>query len=276
MPQIEAGDTLVLHDHTKWASIVPNAQYPTLPPTSAETTPVRLGGWFDGETMQAPHLLIEDRGAWPGGFGPAVCGGLTLVCPTEWPQPFEEALQAPIDALKSAGFKGLVGVSAHVSSEGTCEATGWHAGWHGFHGHVWLAALGTDGVPFGDVLMGTKTPVFAHRFSVVAPVTVPPWPLEANVSSREVPLGPLTAEQQGSLFLHDVRVDMEARRLWVAGLDGLVGVARGCADVWELALARMQRVAGAVVVPEVQWRPDVGRTVPGVLGMLETVGLGVV
>jgi hypothetical protein len=105
-------------------------------------------------------------------------------------------------------------------------------------------------------------------------VTVPPWPLEANVSSQPTLLE-LTPSQQANLFLHDVRVDREAKQLWVAGLDGLIGVARGCADVWELALARMRGVAGAVQVPEVQWRPDVGGQVAGVLATLESVGMGV-
>lgn len=276
LPQIDAGDVVVLHDHTKWTSIVPNAQFPTLPIAPGEPmTPIRLGGWFDGERVVCPHLLIEDRGAWPGGFGPAVAGGLTVVRPVQWPSAFEEAVQTPVDALKSAGFKGLVGVSAKLSPEGICEATGWQAGWHGLHGHAFLAALGTEGVPFGSVLLGLDVPALAHRFTVVCPVTVPPWPLEANVSSREVPL-PLTPSQQANLFLHDVRVDREAKQLWVAGLNGLIGVARGCADVWELAQARVRGVAGSVQVPEVQWRPDVGHSVPGVLAMLESVGLPVV
>lgn len=271
---VEAGTCTVLHDCDRWGQVFPSAQYPTHPwRRDGAPSTVRLGGWWDGHQVTCPHLLLEDRGAWPGGGGPQVAGALTVVRPRVWPTLFAEALSLYADEWKSVGHRGLVQVSASMSPTGELVANGWEGGWCRLHAHAFLAALGTDGVPLGAVLVGEAEPALAHRYAVVAPVTVPPWPNLCNIPSAEVALRGVDDAVARHLFLHDVRIDREARTLWVAGLDGLVAVARGCADSLELALGRLAQVAGAVQVPERQWRMDAGHTVREVLARLEAVGL---
>jgi len=270
----KAGSLVVLHDHERWHDLFAEAVhlYPTFEPTG-EATQVRLGGWFDGQHVTCPHLLVEDWGAWAGGFGPEVPSALTLVRPDRWPDPFKDALDSLEDELKSRGCRGLVSLSARLGPDGTLERKGWESGWSTLHSHAWLAALGTQGMGLGDVLGGGE-PVLAHRFSIVAPVTTPPWPIECNVASRQVEFQ-ASPEVQRNLFLHDVRVDQGARKLYVAGLDGFVAVARGCGEVWDLAVQRLHQVVQGVVLPEKQWRPDSGAGVMPVLCSLEAAGLGV-
>jgi hypothetical protein len=235
-------------------------------PTSA----IRLGGWFTGEALVDPHLLVCDVGAWPGGLGAPVLGGMTLVRPG--PQAelgFLEELWRPfLERLKAMDFRGLVGAGLRQSADdGGVRLEGLDAGWPWLQRHAWLSEL----TNFGGVLLG-ELPIMEEgsRFTTVLPVTVPPWPVwDAPTREEPVKVEGLTPADMQQVFWHDVVVDEEHRSLRSAGLDGLLGVVRGAAFTPELARARALERAGRLRVPGKQYRPDVGMRVGEVLASLE-------
>lgn len=248
--------TVVLTDHAKWEDLFKGAPnlYGTTPHLG-DPEAVRVGAWVKGGEVFAPHLLVADMGAWPGGFGPRVEGGMTLVALSGLPPALSETI--PRRLLKD----GLV--QAHlrkVTVDGKVEVSGLQQGWHALHLHAFAAALGEQ--PLGAVLSGEE-PTLGKRYTVVVPVTVPPWPIRCNVPSAvekiEVP-GPAAAR----VLWHDVTVKGE-----VAGLDGFVGVARGSGSTLWAAQREALMVADAISVPEKQVRRDVGGGVELVLAGLE-------
>jgi hypothetical protein len=211
-----------------------------------------LGGWYDGEQVQAPHLLVADWGLWPGGLGPAVVQG---------------ALQAATDRMKSASFRGLFHFDVEEQpASGELRLRGLSAGWPGLHTQAFLA----ETLSFSKALLG-GFPVLKRKFVQVLPVTIAPWPNEKR--SVELPaeeIKGLTIQQQGQIFWLDVRIDQEARKIFSAGLDGLLCIATGCSDSTPaLARARALELAHRISIPGKQFRPDAGMLVDSVLSTLE-------
>jgi hypothetical protein len=228
---------------------------------------IRLGCWFDGEHLQAPHLLIYELGAWPGGLGAKTPGGVTLAVPDpQQDMGFLEELWRPIlERLKAQDFRGLVNADLDQSPDtGEVSLTRFEAGWPFLQTHAFLSEL--EG--FGEVLSG-GVPRLPRRFTVAIPVSIPPWP---NLDARGRPPRPvtgLTEPNMGQFFWHDVVIRQEARTIDTAGLDGLVGVARGSANTFYLARLLALGRAQQLRVEEKQFRPDVGESVPQVLATLE-------
>ncbi|GAF72142.1 unnamed protein product, partial [marine sediment metagenome] len=229
--------------------------------------PIRLGGWFDGETLLAPHLLVYDMGAWPGGLGASVPGGCTLVTPDPTQDlGFLEDLWRPIlERLKAQDFKGLVNADLKQSpNTGDVSLGGCEAGWGFLQTHAFVSEL--EGL--GEVLTGTP-PRLPRRFTVTIPVSIPPWPnLDARGRAPR-PVSGLTEPNLGQFFWHDVVIDQESRSIRTASLDGLVGIARGTADTHYLARVLAVERARQLQVDEKQFRVDAGETVPQVLASLE-------
>lgn len=235
-----------------------------------------LGGWYDGEHIQAPHLLVADQGVWTGGGGPTWLGGLTLVrlgsnqtggVGHTFPSFVGGAVRAATERLKSASFKGLFHLDVlEEPTTGELHLHGLSAGWPFLHLHAFVAELeNLDGILTGEI------PRLTHKFVTVLPVSVPPWPSEKR-SDMEigVPIEGLTSQQQGRCFFHDITVDVEAHKLRTAGLDGLLCVATGAADSTPaLARARALELAVRMQIPEKQYRGDVGLQVDAVLATLE-------
>jgi len=275
---IDEADLTVITDNRAVSKGLVGAKslFPVLggsPPPTALTR-LWVGGWFTGETFLPPHLFIEDVGLWPGGLGPAVPAGGTLIQGT----PLSPTLSAPLtdmtDDLKSRSFKGLARVAVGFTPQGAITALGWEAGWPFLHSHAFVSELPS----LSDLLMGVATPPVAP-YVVVMPVSVPPWPLKCNLSSTETFLpvavnggGPgIPREVLKSVFFHDIKVKDSG--VEVAGTDGLVGVVRGAGGRLSLAQGRALAVAGSLELPERQYRQDVSRSVEGVLGVLEVQGL---
>ena len=243
--------------------------------TDSATGAIRIGGWFTGEKLIAPHLLIVDRGAWASGIGPAVDGSLTLVrVDNEETIKNNEALVEPhLDELKSSGFRGLVQFDLNFqTSDGEPEVSAVVAGWPFLHTHAFLSEL----EDFSGLLeSGTNPPastqgLLPKKFVTVVPISRPPWPTrKARFRFDLVPIEGLTPLQMGRVFWHDVQMDTEAGRLTTAGLDGLIGVARGAADTNELALVRALEIALRIRLPEKQFRTDAARKVQSALAELE-------
>ncbi len=237
-----------------------------------------LGGWFDGERVQLPHLLVADWGAWTGGQGPWCLGGLTLVrlgglhakaggSIPGLPSIASGAVQAAVDRMKSTSFRGLFHLSMVEQPEtGEMRLGGLQCGWPWLHTQAFLAELGS----LSELLLGHETEI-GQRFVTVLPITTPPWPNEKRSEMKSgIPIEGLTPIQQGRAFWFDIRVDHEARKLRTAGLDGLLAVATGAStSTPALSRARALELAQRIVVPEKQYRADVGASVDAALCTLE-------
>lgn len=210
---------------------------------------VLVGGWFTGERFVLPHLLVLDWGLWPSGMGPLVPGGATLVQPL--PSSLSPLLEDRLDELKSANHRGLVGIGLQADPETQeLRAAGMVAGWTYLQSHLFVSDL----VGFGDLLAGLGAG-FTKRFIVGVPVTVPPFPIQCNVSSVPMAVGGLDGDDHKSIFFHDMA--MRDGNPYVAGTDGQVAVVRGSANILGLARQRALTVAGKMQLPHKQFRPDV-------------------
>lgn len=267
------GEVAVVTDVTKVAEVF--AAAPHLFRTWGSGLPaprdrLLIGGWFDGEQITAPHLLVADWGSWMGGLGAAVLGGLTLVrlgTGGDVPGFASGAAQAATMRLKSAGFRGLFHMDVEEDpTSGELSLRGMEAGWPWLHTQVFVAELES----LANVLQG-GVPVLKHRFVTGVVMSTPPWPSEKHGALEDgVPLEGLTPAQLGRAMWHDIIVDPVAGKLRTAGLDGLLGVALGASDSTpHLARARALELCGALQVPALQFRPDAGLTVDAALSTLE-------
>ena len=238
--------------------------------------PLRFGGWFHPDYgLWAPHALIVDRGAWPGGMGPVIDGALTMVRidRPDTVEMLEQLAKEKLDELKEVGFQGLVQFGLNFQTQsGEPEVDGMVAGWPFLQTHAFLSEL----EDFSGLLEATTgsakapPPLLPRKFVTVLPLSRPPWPTrKARFRFDLAPIEGLTSQQLARVFWHDVQLDPEAARLTTAGLDGLIGVIRGAADTSELALARALEVALRVRLPEKQFRSDSGRLVQPTLSELE-------
>ena len=232
----------------------------------------RAGAWFDGEFLRGHHLLVLDLGAWPGGLGPQVAGGATLIIPPlDMDMSFMDQLWEPVvGELKARGFKGLVQAGLQQSAEtGEVELHGVAAGWPWLHTHAWLSEL----TNFDRVLTGSP-PRFEQgfRYVVVLPVSVPPWPVwpvQRQALAEALPVGGLSRRDASHWFWHDVTIDEQTGEIHSAGQDGLLGVARGSGHHLELARASALGQAVKLTAPGKQLRHDVAAQTSGVLASLE-------
>lgn len=267
------GEVAVLTDVRRVSELFAAAPrlFGTLEPVGPEPCDrLCFGGWFTGESITAGHLLVADHGVQAGGLGAPVLGGVTLVRlgGASFPAAVGGALSLVQERLKVAGFRGLfLADVAEEPATGELRLHALRAGWPWLATQAFVAELGS----LREVLEG-GTPVLQRRFVTVLPVTVPPWPSEKNGKEpvAGTPIEGLTPQQQGQLFWLDMRVNKEARRLEVAGLDGLLAVATGASDSTPaLARARALELAAKLEVPGKSYRPDAGASVDAVLATLE-------
>jgi hypothetical protein len=223
---------------------------------------LRFGVWWTGSEFAAPHLLIVDRGAWPGGLGPSLDAAMTLIRLQDVPVQVAESLPQVGEVLAESSFRGLVQVDYSLE-EGKLTPTNISAGWSMLHTHLFVANLN-----FGAVLDG-DTPALPWRYQIALVLSVPPWPNLQGGRSAEAPVEGLNQKQLGQLWWHDVRLDPEQKQLLVGSLDGLLGVPLGAANSLTLAQGRCIGLAQALQVPEKRFRYDAGSRVPQALALLE-------
>ncbi len=256
------GECTVLTDDFRASRDFRGAQdiYCTIKSETPPRGPLRFGAWFDGSEFVAPHLLVVDEGAFPGGMGARCEAGLTMV-----------RLNAPLwatdglaDDLKSRGFRGLCQWGVEVTDAGVARDNTQLLGWPSLHSHAFISELDD----FGAILSGAEVRL-PQAFVVVVRITRPPWPHPVMHSPGSHPIEGLDDAQSGQVFWHDVAVDQESRTMATAGLDGMVGIARGAAASFELARAKALGIAQAVQFPEKQYRPDVGGNVRQAIALLE-------
>jgi len=234
---------------------------------SGTAGPLAVGGWFSGEEVVpgTEHFLVRDLGLWPGGMGPRMVGGMTLI--RTIPNAFRGLWRTHLDRMKSESFRGLFSVDVVVDQEtGMVEAGQLSAGWDFLHTHAFVSDLGN----LGELLEGSRGHLMSE-YVVALPVTMPPFPCLGNVNAAEVKVEGLDPGDHASIFFHDFYTKGD-HEVWTAGLDGLVAVVRGSGQNFLAAQQQAVEKAGKMWLPEKQWRPDVGREVPGVLAMLERGG----
>lgn len=274
-PQIEeaqAGTLFVITTVRRIAELFRHARYlygpgPWL--THPERDPLWFGGWFTGEEVQAPHLLVLDHGPWTGGGGDqSVVGGATLIRVANLPAPVEHALELACQRMKSDSFRGLFAFD--VSEDlihGKLEVRNHCCGWNS----PGVLAFIAEAEQQGQCIAGVEPARLRHRFVSVLPVSIPPWPSEKR-SEEEAgkPIEGLTVQQQGQCFWFDIAVNEERKQLLSAGLDGLLCVATGHSDSTPaLARARALELAHKLQIPGKQYRLDLGSLVDRVLSTLE-------
>jgi hypothetical protein len=265
--KVKSGELIVVSNVPKVREIFEGHGYHWSALDQRLTEPFRCGGWFTGEEILNPHLVIADVGAWPGGLGSRVDGGLVLVRLPKVPEILEEPLQITKDKLKSDGYHGLFSIEFERIT-GTLRLKAVHGGWLPLHLHAFLAE-----VPLSPLLLGQK-PKALPRFVVALPLTLPPWPVADAHYPVDQDLKGLTQTQMGRVWWHDVRFSQQEKAIRTAGLDGLLGIVVAAAHNLELARGRVLEVARRLQVPELQYRPDVGAAIPTVLaGAEETLGL---
>jgi hypothetical protein len=269
----QRGEVTVLSDSNKTSRMfrgVPSF-YGVLP-TKRKDRPqslLRLGAWWNGEEFTNHHFLVCDLGAWPGGYGPQVLGGLTLLraSPEHIPV-FEPVLNPLVETIVNDQFQGLVQAGVQENALGGLELSGAEFGWPFLQSHAFLSELDS----FADLL--EKREVELPKKSVtVVPVSLPPWPAQHGAqrakSASDRPVAGLTPKQMGSVFWHDVHLDAETKTVSSGGLDGLLGVARGAADNHYLSRSKAVKIASMIEAHEKQMRPDAGGMVANVLAQLE-------
>lgn len=273
MPQVarESGTTVVTDSFNASRDFSGVTKlYPSLRTEERPGGPLRLGGWFDGEQLQLPHVVLADLGVWPGGLGPGGLGGLTLVRVDrdEARSLYDRLLEPIMDHLKSSGFRGLCQFGVELATgSGEPRIRGAELGWPRFHTHAFVSELPETGQGLGWLLDGGSGGRLPRKFVVVLPVSIPPYPLRSSLPTPEVPVEGLTEQQRSRVFWHDIRVEQGV--LKTAGLDGLVGVVRGAGDNLETARREAIQLAARFKLPEKQFRPDVAGAVPTVLAALE-------
>jgi hypothetical protein len=270
MQMAERGELHVLCDSLKVSKKfegIPNFYGTTLveeydPPTSL----LRLGGWWTGDGWLNPHLLVCDLGAWPGGYGTNVLGGLTLIrLGRENLGLFEEFISPVAETLgKLPDFRGLVQAGVQESAAGRLTLQGASFGWPFLQSHAYVSELENLSTHFVG-----EPEALPERTVTVVPVSLPPWPYTKGVSTEGLVLQGLTPKQVAQVFWHDVRLNTEQRTLSSGGLDGLLGVVRGASHNPRLARSKAIRLAASLSVPEKQFRPDAGGLVDDVLAQLE-------
>ncbi len=275
---VTKNDVTVLTDSNRWSggfSDLPKF-FGTLVSAAHNLPPTLLGGWFNGSELTGKHVLIYDMGPQQGGqgalhdtHGNQIAGALTLIRPQVWPTEFDDHIARVCDELKTHNFKGLVqiGIRPVQAEGGGWQLIGFRAGWHFLHTHAFVA----DQPNLGDILEGTE-PIFPKRFTVVLPVTIPPWPLTCDYRAKKVEnIGKnLTEAQFSNTYFHDIQV--EGTQVNTAGLDGLVAVAQGSGENLQFARHQALSIAHTLDLPEKQFRPDAAAMVDVELAQLESLG----
>jgi hypothetical protein len=234
---------------------------------------VRLGAWWTGTEIQAVHLLVVDNGAWPAGLGPhGVPGALTQIRIENESQTYtalSSLLEPMFDLLARAEppvFRGLAQFGLTLDrADKQLALAGASLGWPFLHTHSFVSEL----PDFGGVLAGAKEPTLPYKYTVVAPLSIPPWPNDGAAGAAKVPIKGLTPQWQGRFFWHDMEMNPAERSIGSAGIDGLLGVGVGSGQTFELARARCLELLQTAQVPDKQFRPDLGAQVPMLMGLLE-------
>lgn len=258
---------IVLTDSHLWAEkLTPNLDhiFPTAP-RQGDPGPLQLQGFYvDGKLQGAAQLLIEDRGLWTGGQGPALTAAVTAIR-----VPSDTGLEKLLD-LSPQHPDGLVRIGLTLDEEGKLLTTSSSYGWSPLHYHAWAASISE----LGPALTGAQSQPIPTPFATAVTVSIPPYPTVCNVPPGKHTLSDLPKEVLAATMWHDVRIP-QAGVLETAGADGLVGVVTATGRHWEVV--RPQATASlhslGQRLPEAQYRVDFGQNVGPALSGMWALGL---
>jgi hypothetical protein len=267
---VMAGDMIVLTDVRKVRDFFTGAPrlYAQLDieDWGSHRPPLAMGGWFDGATWRNLHWLVLDWGLWPGGHGPSILAGATMIRqepvflgPEHWFGGFTESLIAQ-------NFSGLVTIGLRYNDEHEeLQPVGITAGWPWLHSHLFVA--GVDNL--GGVLGGehAKWRPESRTFTVGLSVTQPPWPYPTSQRPATTAIKNVSSDVVKETFFHDITLDGP---LSTASLDGLVAVVTSSANTSQLARTKALAFAEQIRFPERQARSDVGAGIEQILVGLES------
>ncbi len=260
------GGMAVLTDCPKGMKVFSQAKslFGVLENSSEGKGPFALGAWFDGEKFILEHLLLQEWGLWPGGYGPEVLGGAIL---RRGATVLHQHFTTLVEPLRQNGFKGLVSIQVMFAEGGKPVLGRMEFGWRSIHTEAFISDLSS----LSDLLEG-KESFLEQTFVVAVPVTIPPYPIRPeSYHAKETVVGGIGSEDTKNLFFHDFKTN-GSHEVETAGLDGFVAVARGSSHSLDLARARALSLAAKIQIPEKQVRLDVGINSGLLLGQLGEFG----
>ena len=236
-----------------------------------------VGAYFDGERFLTPACLDWEHKRFFAGDMGELTGEMGTVATFDRSEPFFAATLARIaPLLRQHGHVGYVNLNTIVNGEGiwplefTCR--------FGYPGFAVLDPL--QETPWGELFaaMVSHSQGFAAHpgFSVGVVLTTPPFPYSRKEVDEPVGLPVFLDEALGPddrRHLHYGEIGLDGDRLVTSGLYGWTMVATGTGASIETAKAAAYRRAGAVSIPSMRYRLDIGdRLIAGDYARLESLG----
>lgn len=233
--------------------------------------------WFDGtkvcypanHTIEAKKFLNDDK-------GPSVgCSGNVVWVENEDCDIVNQGISKVEEALVKEGYCGQLDLNAIVNEEG-------------LYGLEWTPRFGYDAICclcnllsvetgkfFADMASGKGDMKLFEGFSAGVRFTIPPYPIEPEnlkIALKEspnlgVPIRGFVEDDVPSLYFYEIMLDKG--NLVHGDGTGLVGVALGYGDTPSEAFELAYEVLEKAKIPDVQYRTDLGKTIPSMHEKIE-------
>lgn len=238
-----------------------------------EGVEVSCEGWFNGTRFIEPfNITFEEKKFMPGNLGPNTgCMGNVVIPLSGRPRLVREGIGRLEDVLRASDYRGPIDLNSIVTPDG-------------LYGLEFTARFGYDAVQalleglrrmeIGDLLHRVATgridtmPLL-HQYLIGVRVTVPPYP---HTTRPDVWAPVLGLEDAAIPHIWPCGLRIEKGQVIGCAPDGnlLTVTARG-ANVRE-AQRRAYRTIERLIIPDMQYRPDIGERVPDALAKLRSWG----
>lgn len=234
---------------------------------------VSCEGWFNGSRFVEPlNITFEEKRFMEGGLGPNTgCMGNVVVPLVGRPRIVQDGIGRLEKVLRSSDYRGPLDLNSIVTRDS-------------LFGLEFTARFGYDAVQalleglrgeIGELLHGVATGKsnkmqLVHEYLIAVRLTVPPYPHEERPGGVNVPVFGVT--------------DGAAKHLWPSGLRIEAGQPIGCSPDGNLlavtawgstvreARRRVYRTVERLVIPDVQYRRDIGERVERDMAQLREWG----
>lgn len=230
-------------------------------------------GWFNGRDWLRPfNHTFEEKRLFPNGGPNTGCMG-NVVIATDGDSLVEQTLQPLTPFLRTIGYRGPIDINTIVNADGVyaLEIT---------------ARMGYDAIealmeglqePITDIIfetaMGVKKSMKlpAGERLIAVRVSVPPWPHdEPDARDAGMPILGLNEQNMKHIYLTDVQREGDAYT-YAAG-DGVLLKATAHGRNTEEARNRVYRTINNLIIPNAQFRSDIGSRVERDIGQLRKWG----
>jgi len=216
--------------------------------------------WFNGREFLLPlNSTMEEKPLMVGDIGPntGCMGNVVWWWPEDVSQILVDSLFRGMEgALREEGYVGPLDINAIWTPEGpyALEFTA-RFGYDAIQASSRLIAL-----PFGEFLAGLEgmsaIPTI-EGYAVAVRVSIPPYPHEGDVP--DVPVGGIGEDNRDEVYLSDVQNTPEG--FLCAGADGYVLSVAANSQRLSQAISRAYQVIDGLIIPNMQYRLDVGERV---------------